>query len=428
MLTKARLLTLFLLIALAGCSDDDPTSPTSTTKTFTVTIENVSDAADYFGSGVFNTPVGAAAPAAIGPGGAYEMRFGAGPGHRLSFATMLVQSNDLFYAPDGAGIDLYPGGAALSGDITNQIMLWDAGTEANEMPGTGPNQPPRQAGPNTGAVDGDNTVRPVNDGFMYPATANVVQVMLTSHGEGEFTLRVENVSDDQLLAPGVYVAHSGGNPIFTSGMPNVGEGLENLAEDGDPSMLAGAVANRTGLTVPMTPGVYVVHSSGQPLFASGMPNGGSGLEGLAEDGDPSGLAASVDGSGTFTTPTGAAGPGPLLPGHTYQFTVTAKPGDRLSLATMFVESNDLFFGFADNGLALFDGGGAAVSGDVSAQMMLWDAGTEANQWPGLGSSQPLRQGGANSGAADGNNTVRLVGDGFSYPAVSDVIRVSLMVQ
>ena len=433
MLTKARLLTLLLMIALTfaltGCSDDDdPTTPMSTAKTFTVTIENVSEAYDYFGSGVFNTPVGTSGPGAITAGGAYEVRFGAGPGHRLSFATMLVQSNDLFYAPGGAGLDLYPGGNALSGDITNQVMLWDAGTEANEMPGTGPNQAPRQAGPNTGPADSDNTVRLVNDAFMYPATASVVEVMLTAHGEGEFTLRVENVSTDQIMAPGVFVVHSGGNPIFTAGMANVGEGLENLAEDGDPSVLAGALDGRTGLTVPMTPGVFVVHSSGQPLFASGMPNGGSGLEGLAEDGDPSGLSASVSGSGTFTTPMGAAGPGPLLPGHSYQFTVTAEPGDRLSLATMFVESNDVFFGFGDSGLALFDGSGTATSGDVSAQAMLWDAGTEANQWPGLGSSQPLRQGGANSGAADGNNIVRLVNDGFSYPAVNDVIRVSLMVQ
>jgi hypothetical protein len=433
MLTKARLLTLLLMIALAfaltGCSDDDdPTNPMSTAKTFTVTIENVSDAADYFGSNVFNTPVGASAPAAIGAGGAYEIRFGAGPGHHLSFATMLVQSNDLFYAPAGTGLDLYPGGIALSGDITNQVMLWDAGTEANEEPGVGANQAPRQAGPNTGPADSDNTVRPVNDSFSYPATASVVQVMLTAHGAGEFTLRVENVSTDQLLAPGVIVVHSDGNPIFTSGAANVGEGLENLAEDGDPSVLRGALAGRTGLAVPMTPGVFVVHASGQPLFASGLPNGGSGLEGLAEDGDPSGLAASVSGAGTFTTPLGADGPGPLLPGHSYQFTVTAEPGARLSLATMFVESNDLFFGFGDTGLALFDGGGNAASGDVSAQVMLWDAGTEANQWPGVGSNQPLRQSAANTGAADANGNVRAVSDGYSYPAVSDVIRVSLMVQ
>lgn len=41
-------------------------------------------------------------PAPIGPGGAYEVSFRATPGGHLSFATLLVPSNDFFFAPDTA--------------------------------------------------------------------------------------------------------------------------------------------------------------------------------------------------------------------------------------------------------------------------------------------------------------------------------------
>jgi hypothetical protein len=58
-------------------------------------------------SGVFNTPVGAKAPGAIGPGGAYEFTFRATPGSKLSFTMMFGQSNDLYYAPNDTGIALF---------------------------------------------------------------------------------------------------------------------------------------------------------------------------------------------------------------------------------------------------------------------------------------------------------------------------------
>ena len=122
----------------------------------------MSAAADYPVSGVFNTPVGAGGPAPIFPGEAYEFTFGANPGDKLSFATMFVQSNDLFYAPTGAGIALFNGMTPVNGDVTAQVHLWDAGTEMNEEPGVGANQAPRQGGPNMGAIDADTTVRMVS--------------------------------------------------------------------------------------------------------------------------------------------------------------------------------------------------------------------------------------------------------------------------
>ncbi len=108
-------------------------------------------------------------------------------------------------------------------------------------------------------------------------------------------------------------------------------------------------------------------------------------------------------------------------------TFSAEPGDRLSFASMFGQSNDLFYAFGDAGLALFDAMGTPVTGDVTGSVNLWDAGTEANQWPGVGPDQAPRQAGPDTGAADPIATVRPVSDGFRYPPTDHVIRVTLSV-
>jgi hypothetical protein len=93
---------------------------------------------------VFNTPVGASAPGPITPGAAYEITISAMPGARLSLTTMMGQSNYWFCAPVESGIPLFENGKPISGDITSQIILWDAGTEVNQEPGIRPDQGPRQ--------------------------------------------------------------------------------------------------------------------------------------------------------------------------------------------------------------------------------------------------------------------------------------------
>src|SRR5262245_65809728 len=92
---------------------------------------------------------------------------------------MFAQSNDLFYAPREEGITLFDAsGKPIAGDITSQILLWDAGTEVNEEPGLGPNQAPLQPDPNTGPAE-HGVVRPISevkDGFHYPTVAEVLRV------------------------------------------------------------------------------------------------------------------------------------------------------------------------------------------------------------------------------------------------------------
>ena len=103
------------------------------------------------------------------------------PGERLVFAAMFAQSNDLFYAPDPNGIDLFDGaGKPRTGALAEAITLWDAGTEVNEAPGAGSNQAPRQAKPDTGPAEG-GSVRPVNDEFAYPSPQQVLELSVTAN-------------------------------------------------------------------------------------------------------------------------------------------------------------------------------------------------------------------------------------------------------
>ncbi len=432
------------VVLLGACEDDTGMNPQNEEAMFEVRVENVSDAFDFTSTGLFNTPAGSDGPGPLLPGNSYEFSFSGGPGSAVSFATMFVQSNDLFYAPGGEGISLFDqAGAPISGDITDQIYLWDAGTEVNQEPGLGPDQAPRQGGAGGGAADPNTLVRMADDEFAnLPAVDDAIQVTLTHLGGTEFRIRVANTAADGalqtsdggsapvILAPGVWTVGSGMDHLFTSGQADRGLGLEALAEDGGVSGYNGELASRTGVTSPIAPGVYAVHTGSSVLFMAGSADRGEGLEALAEDGNPGSLASAVAAragvmeSGVFNTPTGAGAPAPAFPGDAYVFTFTAMPGDRLSFATMFVQSNDLFFAPAEAGLALFDSNGNPESGDITGMVLLWDAGTEVNEAPGIGPNQAPRQAGADTGGME-NGTVRQVNDGYGYPDVSQVVRITL---
>ena len=411
---------------------DAPTPPTQ----FTVRIENISPLAfAYTASGTFAVPSGADGPGPLPPGQSYGFSFEAPPEAKLSFATMFVQSNDLFYAPDEEGIALWDdAGNRTSGDVTAQVMLWDSGTEVNQPIGTGADQAPRQSGANTGAADENNTVR-IAMGDDIPAVDSVIRVTITPSEDSAtgFDVQIENVwtgEQPQLLAPGVFAVHIGSAFLFSSGFPDTGEGLEALAEDGNPSGLAEVLSASTGAPGILAPGVFAVHRETGLLFTSGMSDRGEGLEALAEDGNPSGLAgalagnADVSASGVFALPEGADDPGPIITGGAYVFSFSASAGARLSFATMFVFSNDLFFAPDEEGIALFGEDGSAIMGDITSMIQLWNAGTEVDQSLGAGLDQAPLQSGPNTGAPDPDNTVRLA-TGDDIPAVDSVIRVTI---
>lgn len=425
----------------------------STARMFTVTIENVAPEKLFTSGGVFNTPTGDTDPGPATPGKKYEFTIDAGRKQNLSFATMLAATNDLFFGPDGDGIALYDdSGDPISGDVTDQVHLWDAGTEVNEEPKVGPNTVSQQAGPNTGPDENGNVVdiADATDGvdFDYPPVDEVIKVTITHMTGTEFKVSIEDVSSATALqtsggdfpapiSPGVWVVHNGTDPLYTVGMPDRGQGLESIAEDGNPATLGAFIADNVGLTYPASPGVWVLHDEGtKPLFTDGMADYGDGIEGIAEDGNPSNLASNlgdldgeIDGA-VFNTPVGSGSPGPIVPGSKYQFTFDASPGDALSFATMLAATNDVFFAPGDMGIPLFDVNGDPVTGDVTSDIYLWDAGTEGNEEPGIGPNTVTNQLAPDTGTA-GEGMVQLVsdvGDGFSYPMVDGVLKVTIEAQ
>ena len=420
---KTVLIVLVVMFFITiSCNNDDTTLASAT---FKVTIENVFTPKTFQDNGVFN---------AIPPGMSQSFDFNAGKGSYLSFATMFVKSNDLFYGFSDTGIELYDGDVAKTGDITMFVDLWDAGTEVNQEPGMGDNQPMNQTGANTGEDENGN-IHLVNDSFTYPIDASVIKVSLAHDGGTMFTVTIENLSSTASLstplAPGVWAVHKEGAKLFTEGNP-ASAGMEKLSEDGDNSMMNTFLTNNSGYFSPFAPGVFAIHkASVKPLFTNNSSDTGNGLEALAEDGNPSLLGSSlatlssVSTSGIFNTPVGASGAGPLLPMNSYSFIFTAQEGDYLSLATMLVESNDLFYAFDEEGIALFTNS-TPITGDITSSISLWDAGTEVNEYPGAGNHQPLR-GGVMSGDSE-NGLVHLVNDTFEYPTVSNAIKVTIEMQ
>ncbi|MEO5890309.1 MAG: spondin domain-containing protein [Ferruginibacter sp.] len=443
---RSMCLAALCALVLTACHKDDM-PPVAASGKFTVTIENVSPQKSFLSSGVFNTPVGAAAPGAIKPGDKYEFMVTSGRNQRLSFATMLAATNDIFFAPDEKGIALYDNsGKPLTGEITDQVYLWDAGTEVNEEPAVGPNTVTKQAGPNTGPAE-NGSVRKlsmVSDGFTYPQVAEVIKVNVAYVSGQQFKITIENVSTSSTLqtsegpkpapaSPGVWVIHSGMSPLFTPGMPDRGQGIEAIAEDGNPAGLGTYTSANSGLTYPISPGAWAVHKTGdKPIFTNNMEDYGEGVEAIAEDGDNAALNASLAlktmlvEKGMLSIPVDSTKAGPLHPGEKYQFTFTASDGDRLSFVNMLAATNDVFIGPADEGIMLFSSG-KPVTGDVSSQIQFWDAGTEINEAPFYGPNTVTNQPAKNTGPAE-NGVVKLLSlanDGYTYPAVSNVIKVTI---
>ncbi len=426
------------------------------TQRFEVTIENVGQPA---AEGDTTLPItksgtfGGMSP--IGPGESAEFSFAVGTeelpetGTALSFASMHIPSEDAFYAFRPEGIPLFQeSGAPLGQDgpvrVTDRIRLWDAGTENADDPIV-----------EITDDDGDGMLE--EDGTQYPVTSDVISVSIESRedpvstgGSGgyEFTVTVENVaapSQNIQLSPGTYAAHFDQTPAADPDDVSPDEdvrypgfigledstassGLAELAQDGDPSAHASELDGATGITVPLSPGAVATHSDAiQPFSLTRAAS--DGIESLAEDGDPGTLVETLGGASAVTD--GASfGGGPLLPTKEVTFIVDAEtpgeddPGDRLSIATMHIQSNDYFYAFDPAGLPLFDENGDPISGVQTAELSLYDAHTESDQDPGVGVNQAPRQPGADTGPSEGGTVERVASDVGSRP-LFDVIEVTV---
>jgi hypothetical protein len=119
----------------------------------------------------------------------------------------------------------------------------------------------------------------------------------------------------------------------------------------------------------ISPPLVASHTWKARIFVPGAP-ASTELSMLAEDGDPSALAALLGGSDEVLDV--AVADGPLLPGETMVFEIESRGKfNRLSAVGMLVTTNDAFFGL-DN---------YRVGDDAQNQRMsvpAWDAGTEFN--------------------------------------------------
>jgi hypothetical protein len=86
---------------------------------------------------------------------------------------MMGQSNDWFYAPAESGIALFKDGKPISGEISSQIILWDAGTEVDQEPGIGSS---RTATDRNGVV---RNAKDVKHGSAYTKVSSVMRVTIT---------------------------------------------------------------------------------------------------------------------------------------------------------------------------------------------------------------------------------------------------------
>ena len=248
-----------------------------------------------------------------------------------------------------------------------------------------------------------------------PRSTKSSDATLNQSGPSRFTLRLDNVSGGSAtptpFAPGVFVVHNNPAPLFANGQPDYNLGLEAIAEDGNPGALAGYLGAHSGINTPLAPVAWKVHQPGDALFAGGV-RASAGLESLAEDGSPVALVGEQGGSnaGAAAVGRGASAPAPIFaPDGNYTFTITAEAGDHLSLASMFVQSNDWFYGLDTQ--PLFDEQGDPRSGDVTASINLYDAGTEIDEAPGYGSNQAPRQPGPNSGPSENGIVTPIGGPG-----------------
>lgn len=189
--------------------------------------------------GVFETPEGSDEPGPVEPGMSYTVDFSLEQGQLFSFVTMLAESNDWFLSSH-EGIDVHSllGEGQDQVEITDKIHIYDAGTEANQTLGEGDNQAPRQSEPNTGPEDSDDHVRMIDETIDQSVSDIATFTIEKGEEEGSYSLIIE-VKENSVsaLSPGVWLTFSDQNPLYSLNEPAKENGLEALAEDGDPSKL-----------------------------------------------------------------------------------------------------------------------------------------------------------------------------------------------
>lgn len=419
------------ILLLTACSKKND-SPDNTPSPGQITVENVLDSRPLVESGTFKNT---GTSPLIMPGDAISFQFSAAKGQAITFATMYGWSNDLFFAPANPGIKLYKDdGTPIEGDVSDQVKLWDNGTRINQQPGATVVHP----GVAENSVKNIKEVNGMDDqGNRYEPAKNLLNASLHYDGNSLFTLTIKNTSgataNPTPFSPGVWAISyiAGGNLLnssilYENGKPSA-NGLTNISEAGDNSVLGSYIQTQTGIFTPLSPVLVVVyHGIDNPIYKTGEKDRGQGLKNLAQKGDATALAdylKTVSGVKNVYV-LSAAGTTVLLPrvgnqtGGKVSQNLSLAPGDRIVIATMYGFSNDWFFASKDNGVD------AMQKGDISASIALYDDGTAVNQFPGASLTQfnlagtPLTEDKNIQGVPNPNTFTTL-------PAINNIIKVTL---
>lgn len=261
-------------------------------------------------------------------------------GDRLSLAGMLICTNDGFI-----GVDSIKLPKAGNGTVTHYLGAYDAGTEDNTELSEDIVDPCSLLGPVEldGDPDGNN-----NDGI---DTDDYIEPHPGVFGSAGDLLSAHNWDDPVAMIEITKVAAAANEADYKVS-------LVNLAP-----------------AQPLSPPVVATHSPRWSLQRLGTP-ASAAIEAIAENGDQSGAVASLSSRRKVTdvvdvgvplTPAGVV-IGDFM--DTVEFSISARPGDNLSLASMLICTNDGFVG-ADR-LAL------PRTGSATYYLFGYDAGTEAN--------------------------------------------------
>lgn len=415
--------------SLSACTKDGDIPMMQTN---TITVENVLESKPLVQSGTFR---GAGTPPVIFPGQSVSFSFYAAKNQTLTFATMYGWSNDLFFAPANPGIALYSNdGTPVTGDVSSQIKLWDNGTRVNQTPGMSVTHPgtPETTIKNISEVSG-------TDGYgnSYLPASQLMNVSLAYNGNSNFTITITNNSggtaNETPFSPGVWAISyvAGGNQLLPNALYAAGQqtanGLTNIAEAGDNTVMSSYLTSLTGIFTPLSPVLVVVYNGSEnPFYKTGENDRGEGLKELAQRGNADILAAALISKPGVKNVYVLKEPATtvLLPkingadGGKVSRQLTIAEGDRIAIATMYGFSNDWFFATKDNGV------GATEKGDISTSIGLYDNGTAIDQFPGAGITQfnlegtPLEESKPIQAVPNPNPFTTL-------PSISQIIKVTL---
>lgn len=220
------------------------------------------------------------------------------------------------------------------------------------------------AGPDaTPPFPGQDFVNPPTDLTGHTAVISIEPVPDNSPAPYTFKPLVDSNIED-LGAPGLSQEMSNNAAGFASGQATIHKALkyevtiENMAEG-----------------QPLSPPVAATHRKTASLFQVGSLASAE-VEAIAENGDASGAAALLSSLGQTSAVVSVGVP--LTPAGTavgdftdsVTFEIWARPGDRLSLATMLICSND--------GITGLDRGQLPYHGSTTTYLNAYDAGTEDN--------------------------------------------------